>query len=478
MSTIRNAATFAPADVQGNILRGYHFSRVRYLILRIADAAAARHWLGLAVTGGEGIPKITTEEHWSIKPASCFNIGLTYAGLRALGVSSASLASFPGEFIDGMTTRAVKLGDVGPSAPEHWVAPFGNPAVVQLIASIHADDVAHLDRVEAQVMSAGGGSAFRRQAARDGWNFDTDHVHFGYRDSISQPRFAGVHDPDQYSDAQPLAPVGAMLLGYPTEYEGLLWSVPQPDVLGRNGTFNAFRVLAQDVTGFEAYLDDTATALVADPLGDELLPQGNESNIGPGLSRLAALREIVAAKMCGRWRNGVPLALSPNTPNPDVPVSQTAYDYGGTTGGGERCPFGAHTRRCNPRSGTVVQRGARHTRRLIRRSMPYGKAYDPAQPDDIERGLLGNFIGANIGAQFEALSCDWLNLGLQDPRITGSDDPLLGSNLADTSWFDIPLASGKTIRLHGIPRFVQTRGGAYTFLPGIPAIRYLAALDR
>jgi hypothetical protein len=109
--------------------------------------------------------------------------------------------------------------------------------------------------------------------------------------------------------------------------------------------------------------------------------------------------------------------------------------------------------------------------------MPYGPAYDPAHPDDgIERGLLGNFLGANLGAQFEALSCDWLNLGLQDPRITGSNDPLLGANDPRTSWFDIPLRSGSIIRLEGLPRFVQTRGGAYTFLPSMAAIQYLATL--
>ena len=26
------------------------------------------------------------------------------------------------------------------------------------------------------------------------------------------------------------------------------------------------------------------------------------------------------------------------------------------------------------------------------------------------------------------MSCDWLNLGLQDPRITGSNDPIVGAN--------------------------------------------------
>jgi hypothetical protein len=74
------------------------------------------------------------------------------------------------------------------------------------------------------------------------------------------------------------------------------------------------------------------------------------------------------------------------------------------------------------------------------------------------------------------LSCDWVNVGLQDPRVTGSNDPLIGANTVETGWFDLLLKSGATIRLRKLPRFVTTRGGAYTFLPSIAAIRYLGAL--
>jgi hypothetical protein len=65
---------------------------------------------------------------------------------------------------------------------------------------------------------------------------------------------------------------------------------------------------------------------------------------------------------------------------------------------------------------------------------------------------------------------------LQDPRVTGSNDPLIGANAIETGWFDLLLQSGATIRLRGLPRFVTARGGAYTFLPSISAIRYLGAL--
>jgi deferrochelatase/peroxidase EfeB len=462
-------AAFNAADVQGNIVRGYRKPRVRHLIIEVADRAAARRWLAATLSARpDGIPQITTEEPWETKPATCFNIGLTYQGLRALGTPGASLETFPTEFIEGMASRALKLGDAGPSAPENWPAPFDDQKRLHLVASIYADDVTGLDRVQAQALP--GGTGLNLLGTRDGMYFAGDTVHFGYRDSIAQPKFAEIHDPADYPDGQPMAPLGTVLLGYPTNFEGLVWRVPQPQSLGHNGTFNAFRVLAQDVTAFEAYLDKAAAELDRHPRGQELLAIGAEATMGADLSRIEALREIVAACMCGRWRNGVPLALSPDTPNPQPPVAMENFDYSEAS----TCPYGAHIRRANPRGGKIVQRVANHSRRLIRRGMPYGPAYDPAVT--AERGLLGNFIGANLGAQFEAMSCDWLNLGLQDPRVTGSNDPLLGANDPETSWFDIPFKTGQPVRLRGLPRFVQTRGGAYTFLPSISAIRYLGSL--
>lgn len=462
---------FNVSDVQGNILRGYRKPRVRHLILEVADTGEARGWCGAVVSGRRDVPQITSQAPWEAKPASCFNIGLTFEGLRAFGVGEQSLTTFPTEFVDGMNLRAIKLGDVGESAPETWAPPFDKPKSVHLIASIYADEIAELDRIEKQALQ---GKAFKRLGARDGFNFNGDYVHFGYRDNISQPRFAEVHDPDNYPDAQPMAPLGAVLLGYPNNFEGLFWRVPSPQVLGLNGAFNAFRVLEQDVAGFEAYLTESARSLLSHPQGDELLPPGAEVTIGPGLSREAALREIVAAQMCGRWRNGVPLALSPDTPEHPEPPNKFDYDAA------SRCPYGAHIRRTNPRGGQIVQRVANHSRRLVRRGTPYGPAYDAADPESArqERGLLGNFIGASLGAQFEAMCCDWVNVGLQDPRVTGSHDALIGANERETSWFDLMLRSGGTIRLRGLPRFVRTRGGAYTFLPSISAIRYLGSLGK
>jgi deferrochelatase/peroxidase EfeB len=461
---------FDRTQIQGNILRSYRRKVVRHLILEVGDRAAARKFLGVTVSGGDAdVPGITSEAPWGDKkPRVCFNIGLTFEGLRALGTPGESLGTFPTEFSEGMTKRALKLGDFGPSDPKHWREPFDKPTQIHMVASIYADDVEHLKSVQTQVARA-----FTVLGWLDGRTRAADKVFFGFKDSISQPRFAEIcDDPDTSNANEPVDPLGTVLLGYETSLEKLRFRVPDPPELGLNGTFNAFRVLAQDAKGFNEYLTKAANELKDHRDVNLLLAPGSEALIGEGLDYVGALREVVAAQMCGRWRNGIPYGASPDVQLPRQPISETNFDYDRAS----RCPAGSHMRRVNPRGGTIVQRIANHTRRVIRRGMPYGPDYNRDHPDDQERGLLGNYIGASLGAQFEAIMCDWLNLGLQDPDITGSNDPLIGANTPETSWFDLSLRNGGSIRLCGFPRFVNTRGGAYTFLPSLPAIEYLSKL--
>ena len=160
---------------------------------------------------------------------------------------ASSLEMFPNEFIEGMTARALKLGDVGRSAPETWPLPSTSPSGSISSQRSTPRDVAQLDDVQQRALADG--KAWTLLGTREGYNFPDDFVHFGYRDNIMQPRFEGFHDPQRHADGQPMAPLGTVLLGHPTNLEGLTWRVPQPEVLGHNGTFNAFRVLKQDVVG-------------------------------------------------------------------------------------------------------------------------------------------------------------------------------------------------------------------------------------
>ena len=174
-------------------------------------------------------------------------------------------------------------------------------------------------------------------------------------------------------DVLPKAPAGEFLLGYQSQYESFTYPLPQPDTLSRNGSFVAFRILEQDCAAFERFLTAASAQTGLD-------------------------RELIAAKLCGRWRNGVPLALSPNTPDPELPLEKyNSFDYKPTADvpdayddrRGERCPIGSHIRRMNPRH-SVVAGNSGLKRRVVRRGLPYGPPYDPAHPaDGIERGLLG-----------------------------------------------------------------------------------------
>src|SRR5688500_9244443 len=116
------------ADIQGTILRGYRVDLARHFILSITDAAAAGHLIGALVDGTGGLPRITTAARWKVKPECFVNISFTAAGLAALGVTPAQLATFDAAFQRGATnpTTAGIVGDVGTSEPAQWIGGLAN----------------------------------------------------------------------------------------------------------------------------------------------------------------------------------------------------------------------------------------------------------------------------------------------------------------------------------------------------------------
>ena len=262
-------------------------------------------------------------------------------------------------------------------------------------------------------------------------------------------------------DVLPQVPAGEFLLGYPSQYADFSYPVPEPAALGQNGSFVAFRILAQDCHGFEQFLTQAARQTGLD-------------------------RELIAAKLCGRWRNGVPLSLSPHASGDEIPLDKrNVFDYVPSSSvsdafddtRGYRCPLGSHIRRMNPRS-AVVAGGSGLKHRIIRRGLPYGPPYDPEHPNDgIERGLLGLFVGVSLKDQFEFLMSDWANKGSFAPGLRDTRDPIIGDNSGSGAAFLIPVEGQKRpIELSGLSRFVTCRGAAYCFLPSATAIRYIASL--
>jgi Dyp-type peroxidase family len=309
--------------------------------------------------------------------------------------------------------------------------------------------------------------------AHDATALPDNKIHFGYRDSIAQPNVMGAPpSKQQMPDDQPQVATGEFLLGYPNQGGGI-YSV-QPPELSSNSSYAVFRILEQDVAGFNAMLEKYA-------------PEGMGT-------------EMLAAKICGRWRNGNPLELAPDTPLPQLPTAQLnnfSYVAPDTTTDdtlGLKCPIGSHIRRNNPRDGAVNGTDSSH-HRIVRRAMPYGGAeYDPANPDTIARGLVGYFINASISNQFEFLTSQWCDTadfvqsapgpgGNADGNavfnITGQDVFLGVMDNPKNSEFTLPALGAKGVNntlLQGFPRTITTRGGAYCFFPSISGLRYLAKL--
>ena len=183
-------------------------------------------------------------------------------------------------------------------------------------------------------------------------------------------------------------------------------------------------------------------------------------------------QELLAAKLMGRWRSGAPLVLCPDKDDPALGGDlQRTNDflYKEADPHGYRCPIGAHIRRMNPRdTAENMQR-----RKMIRRGGTYGSALPEGAPDDgVERGIAA-FIGcSSLIRQFEFAMNVWVN----DPTFKDLDnerDPIVGHH-DGTIDMTIPKRPIRK-RLRGLPAFTTIRGGAYFFLPGIRALRFLAS---
>ena len=192
------------------------------------------------------------------------------------------------------------------------------------------------------------------------------------------------------------------------------------------------------------------------------------------MARLPEERERVAAKLMGRWRSGAPLVLAPDKEDPVLGADlqrNNDFNYKEMDPHGYAVPLGSHMRRMNPRDTAAnINR-----RRMIRRGATYGLPLPEDAPDDgADRGIAAFIICASLIRQFEFAQNVWTN-DRNFHELGNERDPIIGAH-DGTLEFKIPKRPiRKTIA--GLPAFTTVRGGAYLFLPGIKALRYLATLD-
>ena len=485
------------SDVQGLMRFGYkHHTEGAFALLRVRNRAAARAWLAQAPVGTAAKGPL---------PPTVLQVALTAPGLQALGVPDGIVAGFAPEFVAGLGTdpnRARRLGDVGNNDPARWQWGGGAEAQPHVLVMVYAMP-GHL-AARCRDLESHWDVAFELMR----WlpTSDMGGVEpFGFTDGVSQPEIdwarqipAEDHDSLAYRN---LSCLGEFLLGYPNEYgrytaRPLLEPVgaaamqlpraeddPERADLGRNGSYLVLRTLRQDVPGFWRFLDAQA---------------GGEP----------AERQRIAEAMVGRRMDGQ--ALLPPAAAPIEGVSANAAARNGFTfdddAAGLRCPVGAHIRRANPRNAdlpagtdSLLMRARRilgfdsavlhadavasvRFHRVLRRGREYGQRMPLGEAlarhgAPVETGLQFICLCADLARQFEFVQGAWI-AGTKFAGLPHEGDPLLGNRRAapdepDTARFTMPRAGCPSRVVEGLPTFVDVVGGAYFFLPGVRALRYL-----
>ena len=488
------------SDLQGIVRFGHGRLRCsKFVLARITDVGLAQQWLAQA--------PVTTAETVTPLPDTALQIAFTPAGLNELNVSEQAMSGFSEEFLTGMTdsNRSRRLGDTGSNAPEFWQWGHSEDKQLHVLLMLYSVQ-GEIDALQQQILTSEFDQGFSILQVLES-NEDVTTEPFGFADGISQPKIdweqnqsVDVHRRDKYSN---LLALGEIVLGYGNEYgeytaRPLL--SPGKDTnaavlpnaedtegekdLGRNGSYLVFRQLGQDVPSFWQFVNNAVG--------------GN-----------AGKRSMLADAMVGRRLDGSPLLppesdLLPGIAEKDRNKNNFTFDKDSE---GFACPLASHVRRSNPRTGDFPPGTTGLLKRLIRilgfggtnpqddlvastrfhRILRRGRQYGPTlSPEDAlepnapvaDRGLHFICLSANIARQFEFVQNAWsVNAkfsGLQnegDP-IMGNRDPLGDGSKTDN--FRVPHPSGHGECIANIPQFVSVLGGAYFFLPGIRALKYIS----
>ena len=333
-----NPSTDAPTleldEIQATVLRhrpAPYFGT--HVLLRVDDARAGRELLRRLT------PHVDSAANWWSAADPWLSVAISYAGLEALGVPRPSLESFPEAFRVGMAARARQLGDDGVNDPKNWERPFGT-GDVHIGLSAFSDSEEKRRRVLAIAREQYERfSGIRVLASQDFGAQPGDLNPLGYKDGIDQPAIEGSGVEPLPGRGRPIK-AGEFILGYPGE-AGVPLPMPQPDILGRNGTYVGFRKYQSRVGAFNRFLHANG--------------------------RTEEERELLAAKLVGRWRSGAPLTLAPDADNPALgadPQRNNDFNYANDRRG-LQVPLGSHIRRMNPRDTELARLTDVNVHRLI-----------------------------------------------------------------------------------------------------------------
>jgi deferrochelatase/peroxidase EfeB len=491
-------------DIQGGILDAYSDVSDGCLLL-----VAFRHTSEMAIFLKAFKPTTIFEQEKLQSGQIAQNISITVEGLRKSGYRDEEIAELPEEFIQGMDKRQGVLGDLYVNHPRRWRLPVLNwqgginaqeetsdfleprvqlssvHAVIQLRLRAKADATDSKEKLLEKLNEILGkdkvSGDFRNGATPLSIQWmhglkDTEGKgveHFGFREAASNPvyhRASSAKVPKFDNQVH----IGEVLHGYPNKADhGAPANGAKSERVKKflkNGSFLVIRKLRQDVGVLDAVLSQaTATE--------------------PALSR-----EILLAKMMGRWPAGAQNSDGEDIEGQRVGVDEVSADsndfnFSGD-GTGEKCPFHAHIRRANPRADKQeIDSTGKRTPRIVRRGMSYGARHIDLDDADAnakslnsERGLVFMAYNASIGEQFEVIQ-RWIAGGNSTGTYSGQNDPFLGvaepgrprifQFLHNDKVQRIALDGSDEIHTEAAP-LVRLEWGMYLFTPSISALTELA----
>jgi Dyp-type peroxidase family len=395
-----------------------------------------------------------------------------------------------------MGSRGATIGDVGPSAPNNWVAPFDKPGNIHAVLIVAADHPAQLQAKVDDIIGKGtfkaGVDVLLMQAGATRPD-QPGHEHFGFKDGVSQPGVRGVDTPDdpvgnpgQGHPGQDLLWPGEFVLGYATQKpkaanaDGDLNTEPGDDSKSgpawtRDGSYLVFRRLRQDVRGFEREVEGLAKQL--------------------GLSV-----DLMGAKLAGRYKSGAPIEQRKFQPGPYTPPStdpgrpfdgnpelgnndtlNNNFEFRDNDARGNVCPVAAHIRKAYPRdevtpAGPADSESSTQTRRILRRGIPYGPSFVRYDPDStkIDRGLLFLCYQNSIANHFEFIQRAWVNNSQFPSRALAEGAPELAADPGQDPIIaqspNGPMLIDPDKPQVAVNHFVTTTGGEYFFTPAIDTL--------
>jgi deferrochelatase/peroxidase EfeB len=466
-------------DIQGLIIRGYTHPFSTHMIFQFGSNQTS-----LAGFIKSIYPYVQSAATWAIKPVHMLNIGLTATGIAKLNPGF-NMSFYPSEFVAGPASPDSQgsLFDLGPSAPANWL--FGNTTnPIDCIVHVYGISNNAVDElvsiVSAAATTAGNTEIFPISGGKRLEQFSklgNKYIHFGYHDGIDNPDLSTSLVPVQgqsYTDPQNL---NNFLIGYGNSNLSAIGPGPTgsgPEcAFAANGCYDAFRMLGQDLQGFETFLENTSKQITS-----QVPPEVKDP------------KEWLAAKLVGRWRNGCPLELAPFEPSQEC-ASCTDFDYpvvnpSTAPPDGLKCPVSAHSRVANPRNSPMT--GANTpVSRILRRGVPYGENLGADYNN--ESGLIGLFLCGSLAGQFERIS-GWMNINnftnylagqypnTQDALLAYRPTPPATSPIVSgtVQTFEIPVSdtNGNVVNITPepvLPQFIITIGSAYCLFPSLSALR-------